>query len=110
MMTFLCRLSATWNLATQARAFDGVRVRLQRIAGGHTVLGVQPLEVVGPRMVKKLMRLSARSISGALQVVPDTEWGLHARGFGSSQETARHCPCPDDSARDENAGAHRLTL
>jgi predicted SnoaL-like aldol condensation-catalyzing enzyme len=31
-----------------------------------------------PRMVKKLMRLRARSISGALRVVPDAESGLCA--------------------------------
>jgi hypothetical protein len=39
MMTSLCCLSAAWYQAAQARAIDGIRIRLHRVAGGHTVLG-----------------------------------------------------------------------
>src|SRR6266446_6786917 len=38
--------------------------------------------VHGSRMVKKLMRPRARSISGAPQAVRDTEWGLHTLRLG----------------------------
>jgi hypothetical protein len=34
------------------------------------------------RMVKKLMRLRARSISGVPRAVPDTAWDLYILGLG----------------------------
>src|SRR6266568_5309989 len=52
-------------------------------------------------MVKKLMRLHVRSISGALRAVLDSKLRLYPRCSGWMQERAGHCPCPDDSARDE---------
>jgi hypothetical protein len=55
------------------------------------------------RMVKKPMRLRARSISGAPRAVHDIELSLHPLGFGSPQGRVTHCPCLDDCARDENA-------
>src|SRR5437867_2498763 len=61
------------------------------------------LACIRTRMVKKLMRLRARSISGAPRAVHDTEWDLDILGFGRLQGRAVRCPCLDDSARDENA-------
>ena len=55
-----------------------------------------------PRMVKKLMRPRARSISGARQVVHGTESYLHSRLLGWVAEKAGRCPCPDDCAPHDN--------
>src|SRR4029434_7469410 len=57
------------------------------------------------RMVKRLIRPRARSISGVPQVVHGTESCLHARLPGWVAEKAGRCPCPDDCAPDDN-GPH----
>src|SRR5439155_2482362 len=55
------------------------------------------------RIVKKLMRLRACSISGALRAVHDTASGLGALRLDLLLERVGHSLSPDDSARDENA-------
>ena len=54
-------------------------------------------------MVKIIMRPRARSISGARQVVLDSELGLDAFRLLLTEERARHSPSPDDFSRDDSA-------
>src|SRR4029453_6231884 len=68
-----------------------------------TLLGAE--ESMTTRMVKIIMRLRVRSISGARQVVHGTESCRHARLPGWIAEAAERCPSPDDCAPDDN-GPH----
>ena len=55
------------------------------------------------RLVKKLMRLRACSISGALRAVLDSASDLFAFRLLLTEDKAGHSPCPDDCAHDDNA-------
>jgi hypothetical protein len=55
------------------------------------------------RVVKKLMRLHVRSISGAPRAVRDTALGLHALWLGLLKDREGHFPFPNGFARDDNA-------
>jgi DDE superfamily endonuclease len=68
-----------------------------RERGERYVLGVPCT-----RRVKKLMRLHARSISGGLRAVHDTEWGLDSRGLGWIKERGGRCLSLDDFAHDDH--------
>jgi hypothetical protein len=54
---------------------------LRMLFADFVLLGVD-MTLIGARMVKKLMQLRARRISGVPRVVHDTEANLHALGPG----------------------------
>src|SRR5438552_16849806 len=55
-----------------------------------------------------LMQPHARSISGGLRAVHDTEWGLDSRSLDWMKERGGRCPSLDDCARNDN-GLHTLS-
>jgi transposase len=86
------------NLANRVqKVLESANIKLASVA--TDVLGVSGRAM---RMVKKLMRLRARSISGAPRAVRDTESGLDTLSLGRSQEKAARCLCPGDCVHDEN--------